>query len=92
MGAEFLEGGAGEGTASEEGQEVIESLPVGPPGVLGRDGVEDERFEAGDELARAAAGGCLLPFGAAFGTWNEVGCRPALNLRTRPASGSGLRA
>src|SRR5258708_33561948 len=57
MGAEFLERRPGEGAGSEEGQEVVESLPVGPPGVLGRHGVQHEGFEAGDELAGAAPGG-----------------------------------
>jgi hypothetical protein len=80
VGAELLEGGAGEGAGAEKGQEVVEGLAVGSPRVLGRHGVQDQCLEAGNTLARAAAGG-FLPFWAPFGAWNEVG-----HLRFPPPS------
>jgi hypothetical protein len=46
VGTKLLQRRPGERTRAEEGQEVIEGLPVGPPGVLGRDGVEHQRLEA----------------------------------------------
>jgi hypothetical protein len=46
VGAEFLEGGAGEGTRAKESQEVVKDFRIGPPGMLGRDGVEHQGLQA----------------------------------------------
>jgi hypothetical protein len=71
VGTKLLQRRPGEGTAAE-GQEVVERLPVRPPGVLGRHGVQHQGLEAGHDLFRPPAG-AFLPFWAWFGIGNEVG-------------------
>jgi hypothetical protein len=59
------------GRGPKKARKSPEGFRIGPPGVLGRHGVEDQGLEAGGDLARAAVGGAL-PFGPAFRIGNEV--------------------